>query len=54
MHYRLFWALILMAGADGFGADESLTGKPAAITGEAKRGAASGAVRYFYSPRFPR
>lgn len=35
MHYRLFWALILMAGADGFGADESLTGKPAAITGEA-------------------
>jgi len=25
----------LMAGADGFGADESLTGKPAAITGEA-------------------
>ncbi|MFN9039294.1 MAG: C45 family autoproteolytic acyltransferase/hydrolase, partial [Planctomyces sp.] len=35
MHYRLFWALILTAGADGFGADESLTGKPAAITGEA-------------------
>ncbi len=34
MHYRLFWALILMAGTDGFGADESLTGKPAAITGE--------------------
>ena len=39
MHYRLFWALILTAGADGFGADESLTGKPAAITGE------SGAVQ---------